>query len=235
MKPLNILLGIAFLLTATGLSLYFDPILNIFASSFKLGWVFSSIFIRVLVTLLFIFSLREFFAAFLKKNMKFWVVTLIGIVPGFFLSFISVPIYSLDYGLINDDLKLGHQTELAALTNGGFQTTADSHRIVAFFTSNCPFCKMACRKLDLNKTAGQKVPVQLIFPGSKEDTDRFLTENNGTGFEHFRIDDNETFINASGGRFPSIFLLDENGETVFHWTGDEMNYSALDYLNQLEQ
>lgn len=235
MKFTSLILSIAFLLAALGLSFYYNEILNIFAVSFQLGWVFSSIFIRILVALFFVFALREIFALIFKKPIKFWVTLLIGIVPGFFLSFIHVPIYSLDYGMNKDNFVLNYQEELNQLTEGKFTSTSNSKRIVAFFTSNCPFCKMACRKLALNKKAGQKIPVQLIFPGSKEDTDYFLQENNGTEFEHFRISSDQTFIAASGGVFPSIFLLDKNGETIYHWMGDEMNYSALDYLVELEQ
>jgi hypothetical protein len=88
--------------------------------------------------------------------------------------------------------------------------------------------------LSAAKNAGMKIKVDLFFSGNKKDTEYFLETNNGTSFSHHYIHADSDFTGFAGYIFPSIYLLDPAGKTIYHWTGDEMNYSALDYLIELE-
>lgn len=106
MRPINLILALAFLATALGMTFYFNGIVDVFAISFHLGWVFSTLFLRFLIALFFVFALREVVFLIRKKRTKFWILLLIGIVPGFFLSFIEVPIYAIDYGLTFDGTSI---------------------------------------------------------------------------------------------------------------------------------
>ncbi len=214
---------------------YFNELLLIVTKNIGLGWVTTTILIRLVVIILFIIALKFLFLAFEKtKRLKTWIITLIGIIPGFLISFAISPIYNTDYGIFNDDLKLENIADLSTATSGTF-SNAPQNTVIAFFTTSCPFCKSACRKLNQNFEAGQNLKVDFIFPGTREDADRFLEENNGTQFNSHLIADEATFMGYSGYNFPSIFVITPNGETKYHWIGDQMNYSALDYLLSLEQ
>ncbi len=79
------------------------------------------------------------------------------------------------------------------------------------------------------------MPVHLFFAGTEEKINTFLKENNGEQFNHYIIDNIPVFMSASQGSFPTVYLMKPNGETAYHWVGDEMNFSALDYLSDLEQ
>lgn len=214
---------------------YFNYILLFVTENLGLGWVDTTILIRVLVILFFILFLKFIFAAFSKtKRVKNWIIASIGIVIGFFLCFAIVPIYTVDYGIFDDQIKLDKLDELNTATGGTFMNEKRP-TLVAFVTTSCPFCKIACQKLGANVERGQSIKVDFIFPGTREDADLFLEENNGTSFNSHLIDDEQIFINYSGSSFPSIFVLDAERNTSYHWVGDQMNFSALDYLLSLEQ
>lgn len=231
--------SISYLLICLGLALaipfYFNDILTILVENTFFGWVMTTILIRLIVIVLFIVALKSFFSAFQKtKKLKTWIIVLIGLIPGFFISFAIAPIYNTDYGLFNDGVKLENLERIEVATGGTF-VNESRPTLIAFVTTTCPFCKLACRKLGQNLQKGQTVKVDFIFPGTKEDADRFLEENNGTEFNGHLIQDDATFMGYAGYSFPSIFIVNAQGETDYHWIGDQMNYSALDYLLSLEQ
>lgn len=221
--------GLAFIIP-----FHFEKILIFSVSSIGLGWVLSTILIRVLVILLVSIALFKIKALAGKKlqRIKSWMVVLIALVLGFGISFIS-PIYNVDYGSLSDDKKLENldllEAEIDYVTG-----TNSKYCLVAFFTTGCPHCKAASERLGVNIDAGQKTEVVAIFPGTQEDTDKFLKKHKGQKFNSRIINNDALFVGISGGAFPSMFLLDENGNTLNHWTGDELNYTALDYLKSLE-
>ncbi len=231
----SILLSSISFLIALIIPFFFNEILLFVTENLGLGWVATTILIRLLVILFFILFLKFIFAAFSKtKHLKNWISILIGSVAGFFLCFAIVPIYSVDYGIFDDQIKLDKLDELNTATGGTF-VNENTPTLLAFVTTSCPFCKIACQKLGANVERGQSIKVDFIFPGTREDADIFLEENNGTSFNSHLIGDEQTFINYSGSSFPSIFILDTEGNTSYHWVGDQMNFSALDYLLSLEQ
>lgn len=227
----------ALLLLAGGilLSIKFEEALYFFVLKLGLSWVWSSILIRLLVALCFIVALKQIFNLFNRlKQVKNWIVALIGIVPGFFLSFGISPIYDIDYGMLDDKLKIEELADLSADTNETYLHNGN-YELIAFLDIGCAHCKMALKKLNANILAGQTVPVQLFFHNDPEDVQNFLASNNGENITHHNLQNEEVFVKHAGYEFPSIFLINPQGETSYHWVGDEMNYSALDYLLSLEQ
>ena len=229
----RIFIGIISLVIALVTPFYFESILFFSVANIGLGWVITTILIRLIVILFLTIVLVQIFSFFVRlKKIKTWIVFLIAIAPGFGISFIS-PIYETDYGLRNDDFPLNNQAVLSDST-GVDIVPKNGYAVCAFFTTTCPHCMAASQKLGINIEGGQKTPVYTFFPGTLEDTENFLKVNNGSKFQYFLIDNADLFLNTSGGVFPSIFVINSKGETEYHWNGDEMNYSALDYLKSLE-
>ena len=105
-----------------------------------------------------------------------------------------------------------------------------NNAIIAFFTTDCPHCQDASKKLGSAHAKGKTPQVFALFPGNLKDTERFNQENNGQNFITFMIDNDAFFGETAGGSFPSIFLVDKDGNTIMHWFGDTMNYTALDLI-----
>lgn len=226
---------IVILLLALGLTFlipwFFDDLLFYMVINFGTGWVFTTFFIRFLVILMLTIALKYLFSFWSKTaKLKIWVIFLIALLPGFGISFIA-PIYQGDYGLVQYETRPLNFTELEAVTNGKFQKT-DGYEVIAFFDQGCPHCKRTSFKLGVNIAAGQTTPVTAFFPGDESTMKRFLEENNGSSFSSYVIPD-AIFVGNAGIAFPSTFLVDKDGNTINHWTGDVVNYSTLDYLLDL--
>lgn len=232
---LRIIIGLLALGIAFVIPFYFDEILYFTVRNIGLGWVLTTILIRLLVIIFVAISMKQFFKLSARlARVKGWVVFLIALVPGFGVSFIS-PIYNTDYGMMTDDLKLPDPGGLGEVLQANV-IPDEGYSVCAFFTTNCPFCMMASRKLGANIDGGQTIPVYAIFPGTEEATNQFISDNDGADFNTLRLltENDSLFLAYAGNSFPSIFLIDSKGETKYHWTGDEMNYTALDYLQSLE-
>jgi len=226
---MKLFISVIFLASSIIIPFYFNPILIFLVTKIGFGWVVGTIVIRILVIFLFALFLHLLLKMILKtRQIKFIWIFLIALLPGFGISFIS-PIYSVDYGMFNDELKLENYQDLNAHLNSNI-LPEHGYSLCAFFTTSCPHCMNASEKLGINIDAGQSIPVNVFFPGSIDDAKMFLTKNNGEKFNMHLIDNDSLFVNLSGGAFPSIFVIDSKGKTKYHWTGDEMNYSALDWL-----
>jgi peroxiredoxin len=229
----KILFAVILLAAAILTPLNFNLILETIVLNLGLGWVFTTILIRLIVIILVSISLRLLTRAFQNTaKIKTWILVAIAFPVGFGISFIS-PIYTVDYGQFNDGMQLENLDILQQELNATL-LIEDGHSLVAFFTSSCPHCMVASRRLGQNIEAGQKITVNAIFPGTEEDTQTFIENNNASAFNVYRIQNDSLFIALSGGTFPSLFLLDQSGKTTHHWVGDELNYTALDYLKSLE-
>lgn len=214
--------------------IFFYESLEIFVIKLGSGWVFSSIFIRFLVIVFFTIGLSFIFSAFEKtRRIKFWILFLIALIPGFGISFIA-PIYETDYGYVqNQELPELNLEELSSATNNAFEFSSEQ-QIICFFTSTCPHCKALSHKLGLNNAAGQDIDITVFFPSTKEDRERFILENNGATFNSHSID-KEVFLSNAGSTFPATFLIDKNGKTINFWIGDQVNFSTLDYFLNLSK
>lgn len=211
------------------LPIFYLELLEFSVVKLTMGWVFSTVYIRFLVIIFFTLFLNILFSYSNKlKKIKFWIVFLIALGPGFGISFIS-PIYQGDYGYNqNPDLIDLNIAELENATNNEFELN-DGNQIIAFFTSGCPHCKHLSQKLGKNIQAGQELPVIAFFPGIKENSDSFITENGGEEFSKYTVADS-VFMNNAGIVYPSTYLVDKNGKTINHWTGDVINFSTLDFF-----
>lgn len=228
-------LGLIFLTICLLLPFNFERIVFFLVEHLGFGWVLSTIFIRFLVILSFALVLK-IIASFNTRfrTIKFWLIFLIAIIPGFGISFIS-PIYRSDYGLVNDNFKLDNPKQLNYCFDQDNNDLNAGFKLYVFFTTTCPHCMMASEKLGINLATGQKVPIFAIFPGNDGDPKKFISDHNGANFNSCELNNDSLFLALTGASFPSIFLLNDQDSTLYHWTGDEMNYTALDYLLNLEQ
>lgn len=212
---------------------FFDQILTTFVVKLGIGWVFSTLYIRLLVIVFFAIFLNSLFASFEKtrKLNKVWITFLIALAPGFGISMIS-PIYVGDYGrpAQNESLKQLDIDQLSIESNGQF--TTGKKQIVSFFTTGCPHCMSTSRKLGKNKAAGMELPVTAFFPGTKEDAQIFINRNHGELFDFHAVSDT-TFIDNAGNSFPVTFLIDEKGQTLKSWGGDVLSFQVLDDLMEM--
>ena len=225
----NILFAIISFTIAVLLPIYYDDVLVFLVTKVGAGWVFGTIYIRVLVIAFFAIGLYALFQLGDRlKKIKFIWVFLIAIGPGFGISFIE-PIYQNDYGTYNSDFKPENIVQLEEYMPIDLSNSKEK-KLIAFFTTSCPHCKVASRRIGYNFEGGQNIKMNAIFPGTMEDADSFIADNNGSEFNYYAIDNDSLFLALSGGSFPSLFLLSNENEVISHWTGDGINYSCLDYL-----
>ncbi|MDA7803960.1 hypothetical protein N8987_05230 [Crocinitomix sp.] len=231
---LRLTLGILALIICFIIPIFFYELLEFLVAKLSAGWVFSSIFIRFLVIIFFAIALSFIFSAFEKtKRIKFWIIFLIALIPGFGISFIE-PIYETDYGYFqHNDPPAVNLNELATNTNNAFKFSNEL-QIICFFTSTCPHCMVTSHKLGMNIAGGQNIDVTVFFPSTKEDRERFINDNNGAAFNSYSIDQ-EVFLTNAGNTFPATFLVNKNGETINFWSGDQLSFSTLDYFLGLAQ
>lgn len=212
---------------------FFNELLEFLVAKLGSGWVFSTIYLRVMVIFFFATTLNILFSFWKRtQKIKFWRVCLLALLPGFGISFIA-PIYQGDYGDQSlKDAKTLDISGLSSATEGQFELK-NEHQIVAFFTSDCPHCKAVAYKLAINIEAGQTIPVYAMFPNNKEGSDAFIHQIAGQEFIAFNLPDS-VFLKNAGTVFPSTFLVDKNGKTEKAWSGDVVNYNALDEILDLQ-
>lgn len=230
-KSSSLITGFIFIFIGTYISLKFEENLEKIIYLINSGWVFSSITLRVLICLSFARGVQLIVKNF-KPNWNVILIFSIGFIMGFGVSFIS-PIYETDYGdLSKSDMNVDVKN-LSNLTKNEFQFPYQAS-IITFFTSDCPHCKAASKKLGFVQSIGNTPPIFSFFPGNKEDTERFLNENNGKNFLYYLVENTEEFVNITQGTFPTIFLLDADGNTIKCWVGDQVNYTALDFISKIK-
>ena len=225
-KIIGLITGLIFIGISVYLSFHFIAINKNFIGRFGMGWVFSTILLRILICFSFGRGLQLILKIFIPK-LKGILAFIIGFALGFAVSFIS-PIYTTDYGDNSD-------TEISLNIIDFNQITLDKYKnetapyLVCFFTTICPHCKDACQLLGFMDAIGKMPKVVLIFPGTVEARKKFAGENNGLAFDAYSVSD-QFFLDNSGGVFPSIFLVNPDGSMNKHWYGGGLNYTALDYL-----
>lgn len=231
---MKVLLTIVFFALAFITSILLYDVLDFFVINLKSGWVFGSFYIRFLVICFFAIGLHLLVSIVRKERRpKFIVTFLIAILPGFGISFLT-PVYDIDYGTYGDELKLIDTDSLETFTEGSFDFK-EERTIVTFFTTTCPHCMAVSQKLGTNLAAGQEVAVVTFFPGTKEDSEHFLEQNNGQDFEMHLIGSQTNFKRAGGNVFPSVFVVGPDGTTEQHYTGDVINYTVLDQFYDLKK
>jgi len=225
-KHINSIKGILFIGLSIYLSFTFNNALSNLVSKSPMGWVSSSIILRLIISLSFARGLQLFVQNFVSIIKPIFIF-LIGILLGFGVSFIT-PIYTTDYSEMNaTDLQLDFD-KLSLKTNNSILLN-DKPIVIAFFSTNCPHCKTTSKLLGTSVNAGKSPKVYALFTGAKNDAENFIIENKGKNFKTILINDDAFFVKASGGAFPSIFLLNAKGKTLRHWSG-ELSYPALDFI-----
>lgn len=211
------------------LSLFLSEVITWTVETTGFSWVVTSIVMRLLVIVFLSLFIRRTLLELNKgKTWKYYIFFLIALLPGFGLSFLT-PIYETDYGMWDDELELAEHDQLPKLTFGSFRLPEERH-IIAFFSTDCDHCQLVSEKLGSNQRAGQEIPVHAFFSGTKENADRFMQEHKGEQFQQHFIPNDSIFLAYSGYSFPSVFLMEPNGEVIYHWSGDLLNYTALDKL-----
>lgn len=220
------------LLIAIVIPIYYYDLIFMCVGNLSMGWVFSSIFLRILVIALTAIFVKQIFFLFKKSRdwRSIWAF-LIALPVGFGISFIT-PIYNSDYGDLSDNESLNFETLDAIAPNVVIKS--EEHKIIGFFSTDCGHCKVTAFFLGVNKEAGQKIPVYAFFNDNTENVSEFIQENNGHHFITHVIPDMNSFLQLSGAIFPSVFLLNESNNTLKHWSGDVLNFSALDELLAIE-
>jgi thioredoxin-related protein len=228
----RVILSMAYLSVVIAIPLYFENLLFYLAGNLALGWSFSTILLRLLVVLFFAFALRETFSLFKQtKQVKFGWIFLISLLPGIFIPFIWAPIYNIDFGYFNDGKVMPPAKDLTNFTSNQYQPT-DNYELFVFLTPGCPHCAYSTRKLGATFNEFNNLKINLFFDTNHSSYQQFLKKNNGERFDSYLME-SESFYTYSGAVFPSIYLTNKEGQTLYHWTGDEMNNTALDYLIDL--
>ena len=220
-------LGLAFLIP-----IYYYELVKFSILELQAGWVFSTFYLRFLCIVFFVITLRLTFSYFNRtRKMKFIYVFLIGLLPGFGISFIS-PIYKGDYGDKSDSMALETVDVLVTYSNGKYYPGEKRH-LVCFFSTDCGHCKNTAAKIGMNQLAGMEIEVHAFFSDMPEDVTYFINHNNGENFHSYVMTNPDLFFSISGFQLPSVFLIDRDWSTIAHWASD-LNYNALDYIYNIE-
>lgn len=212
----------------------FEAVLLFFTLKLSLGWVLSTILIRLLVMSFFIVGLKFLLQIFplTEKIKPIWVI-LIGMGPGFLISFAFFPIWVNDYGMLTGDLTLTDFEALEKSSKDSFQHL-DEKKIIAFLDVGCDHCREACRKFTYVNDQNKDLPIYLFFYNDSVYVDQFIEEFGDNRFRGYHLNSHQSLLNFAGFEFPSIFYINEQGECIHHWVGDKLNYTALDYLSGLK-
>ncbi len=214
---------------------YFHDLVAFGVLKIGIGWVMSTLLIRILVIFFFVIGLNTILKLIRRgKRTKSWIPIFGGMILGFLTSFAIEPIYDIDYFMLGDTLEITQFEDLSESTTNTY-VRKDRYEVLAFFDVGCDHCQQASKKLGMNIAAGQAIPVHAFFANDTADVVHFLNINGGNSFETHYLPSESVFVRFAGFEFPSIFLVDPQGKTAYHWIGERMNYTALDYLLSLEQ
>ena len=100
----------------------------------------------------------------------------------------------------------------------------------AYFSTSCPYCEMAGKRLMLLKKNYANFPrVKLYFLGTQEGVDWFF-EDTKTEFD-FEIMETEQFLRITSGSFPK-FIHIKNGTPNLLYSGRTFNYLSPNIISQ---
>jgi thiol-disulfide isomerase/thioredoxin len=225
------LIGVSLILLINGES--YEPI--IVELGFK-NWVVTAVTLRAIPTIFIFFALfllvgikKQWFSSIssIKKVLIYALLVIVSVG----LTFIR-PIYLEDWTsnprlsnppshdfVSNEDIDLIYQTAYQQEWQG-------NTLLIPFFTTTCPYCKIAARNMAVNQRLGKLPQTVVVFPGNKEDASRFLQEADLN--VDFILLNQDEFIRICGTRFPSIFFVEK--DLQYHWIGSEFNNFALQKL-----
>jgi len=174
----------------------------------------NSILKNLLFLILLVLSFRNKSGTFKYRKIIFIALIIIGLaIP----NIVSPPDNFLQY-----DRKIETKFDIdkfnASLNNiedvpESFLTIKNQKKVICFLSSQCNFCKLAGKKIEvISRKAKNNDDILLVFFGKPENINSFLEETNTKDFNHIILSVPE-FFEHSTGKIPEILLLD-NGEVI---------------------
>lgn len=229
-KTIQIIKGIVFLVISLYLTFTFnDSLSNFVAKISVVGWVMGSIILRVVLSLAFARGVQLTYKGLFPSKRPILVFS-IGVLVGFTVSFFAQPIYNVDYGHYGNSkltLNLGELRQEV----GQELSLNNENALIIFFSTDCSTCIEMSNKIGHLQEMGNTPQIIALFSGEETDAIKFLNTNKGTKFKYYMVNDFDYFLESADYSFPSLFLVDKNGEAIQHWEGTLVNYSAFDLIN----
>lgn len=106
----------------------------------------------------------------------------------------------------------------------------DSNKLMAFFTTSCPYCELAAKKLTLLSKNEQEFPeVKIYFAGSEEGVANFFKDTK-TRFD-YQLIETKTFLQITKGSFPKMIFYSKDKSPIY-LSGRSFNYAVVDVIEE---
>jgi len=104
----------------------------------------------------------------------------------------------------------------------------ESNKLMAFFTTSCPYCELAAKKLSLLSRNEPEFPeIKIYFAGTEEGVANFFNDTK-TDF-NYQIIEIETFLKITEGSFPKMILYSTKNSPIY-LSGRSFNYAAVNVI-----
>ena len=192
----------------------------------------NSIFKNLLFIILLILSFRNKSGTFKFRKIIFISLIIIGLaIP----NIVSPPDNFLQY-----DRKIETKFDIdkfnTSLNNfvdvpESFLTIKKQNKVICFVSSQCNFCKLAVKKIEvIAKKAESNDNILLVFFGEPENINSFLDETNTKEFNHIILSVPD-FFEQSTGKIPEILLLDKGNVIKRYGYRDIVEKDILSFLS----
>jgi len=167
----------------------------------------------VLACISFVFKMRSFTSSLWLQLTKYIVAA--GSVA---VVFVVHPLFLDEFTDESNKFEMGQIGEVE------LDKKIPSPQLRAYFSTSCPYCEMASKRLKLLEKNYQGFPqVKLYFLGDEERVQWFF-EDTRTKFD-YEIMETGTFLRITGGSFPKfVYLNQEEGKLLY--TGRTFNYGS---------
>ncbi len=106
----------------------------------------------------------------------------------------------------------------------------ESNKLIAFFTTSCPYCELAAKKLTLLSKNEPLFPEIIIyFAGSEEGVASFFQDTE-TNFD-YEIIKTKTFLQITEGSFPKMVLFSKEKNPIY-LSGRSFNYDVVNLVEE---
>lgn len=147
---------------------------------------------------------------------KWWITALIILAPVVTIFIINTVTFSHEF-VYNPDEKVEIEFEkFSNITNENDTINfKKGNRLIAFFSSQCPHCKIAAQKIELMNKKMKLPPITFVFLGRDSTITKFREETKST-LPYIRTEDIDLFFNQTNSVVPCIYYL-ENGIVKNRW------------------
>lgn len=139
------------------------------------------------------------------------------------LSFIRI-VYIDDWINASSNNKTLHLTQVKKLFNDNGVIISENNTLIPFFSTTCPFCRIAAKKMAISKQKKLLGTPYIVFPSSSKNIDEFL-QSTGLKDNPYIVIDEQQFVALGGSSLPSIFEVSEKNSQ--QWVGEEFNNLVL--------